>query len=216
MPIRERPIDVGSRRARFLRSRLADDIAAARRASGLSLREVARQLGCGHDRVARAERGDPAAMSIDLVAGIAAILGLELGATLHPVGAPVRDKGHLLLLERFRLSLGPGLTWRTEVPIPLPGDRRSADGVVDGTDFEAIVEAETHLDDVQRVERDAAAKQRDIGATRLILLVAATRHNRAVIRAVPELTRRFPVSTRACLASLRRSSDPGGDALVML
>jgi hypothetical protein len=60
------------------------------------------------------------------------------------------------------------------------------------------------------------AKQRDLGIARVILLVADTRHNRAVVLRVPELRRRFPVSTRACLAALDKGRDPGGDALVVL
>ena len=60
------------------------------------------------------------------------------------------------------------------------------------------------------------AKQRDLGAKRAILLVADTRHNREVIRQVPDLRREFPISTRACLAALGRGEDPGGDCLVIL
>lgn len=79
-----------------------------------------------------------------------------------------------------------------------------------------LVEAETRLDDLQAIERKGAAKARDLGAIRLVLLVADTRHNRQVIRDHPELKERFPIDTRTCLASLGRGEDPGGDALVIL
>jgi hypothetical protein len=69
---------------------------------------------------------------------------------------------------------------------------------------------------VQARERSIAAKQRDLGATRAILLVADTRHNREVLRATPELMARFPVDTRSCLRALAHGQDPGGDALVIL
>jgi hypothetical protein len=122
------------------------------------------------------------------------------------------------LLERFAARLGPIVTWRTEVPIPLPGDLRNADGVATVTtnDFDAIVEAETRLHDVQETERKLRAKQRDLGTTRAILLVADTRHNRRVIAAVPDLQRQFPVGTRSCLAALQAGRDPGADCLVIL
>jgi hypothetical protein len=122
------------------------------------------------------------------------------------------------LLERFAARLGPIVTWRTEVPIPLPGDLRNADGVATVTtnDFDAIVEAETRLHDVQETERKLRAKQRDLGTTRAILLVADTRHNRRVIAAVPDLQRQFPVGTRSCLAALKAGRDPGADCLVIL
>jgi hypothetical protein len=100
--------------------------------------------------------------------------------------------------------------------MPIVGDRRSADAVIEGADLTAIVEAETRLGDVQALERGISAKQRDLQVARVILLAADTRHNRHVIASVPELTRRFPVGTRACLAALTRGRDPGGDCLLVL
>lgn len=216
MPIRESAAQRGARRGRALRARTSQGLIDARRASGLSLREVGRRVGVGHDLVARAERGHPTALTIDTVARIAAVLGLQLSVSLHPDGEPVRDKGHLALLGRLRSRLAAVLRWRTEVPMPIEGDRRSADALIEGATFEIIVEAETHLDDIQALERGIAGKQRDLGVARVILLVADTRHNRAVIARLPELLRRFPVGTRACLAALAAGRDPGGDALVIL
>lgn len=100
--------------------------------------------------------------------------------------------------------------------MPIPGDRRSADATITGDDVDALVEAETRLHDIQTLERGIAGKQRDLGVERVVLLVADTRHNRAVIARVPELRRRFPVGTRAGLAALGRGLDPGGDCLVIL
>ena len=214
--IRETLAERGARRSRQLRGRTADGLVNARRAAGLSRREIARCIGVGHERVARAERGDPAALTIDLTARIAAALGQELAVSLFPAGEPVRDKGHLALLQRLRSRIGPGLRWRTEVAVPIPGDRRSADAVITGRGFEVMVEAETHLDDIQALERSIAAKQRDLGIDRIVLLVADTRHNRGVVSTVPELGRRFAISTRRSLAALSRERDPGGDALVIL
>jgi hypothetical protein len=88
--------------------------------------------------------------------------------------------------------------------------------VVTVAEGDILIEAETHLHDIQAIERKAAAKARDLGAVSLVLLVADTRHNRQVIRDHPELRERFPVGTRACLAKLARGEDPGGDALVIL
>ena len=102
------------------------------------------------------------------------------------------------------------------MPIPIPGDLRSADVVIDGPSVDAMVEAETRLDDLQAMERRINLKQRDLGVRRVILLVADTRHNRAILEAHPDLLQRFPVSTRACLLALREGRDPGGDAIVLL
>ncbi len=100
--------------------------------------------------------------------------------------------------------------------MPIEGDRRSADALIGGMGVEVMVEAETHLNDIQTLERGIAGKQRDLGVERVILLVADTRHNRAVIAGVPELGRRFPIGTRACLAAVARGLDPGGDGLVIM
>jgi transcriptional regulator with XRE-family HTH domain len=216
MPLRDTAADQGTRRGRFLRTRLATELETARLAAGLSYRELARQLGIGHELVAKALRADPSALTVDFVAKEAGVLGLELGASLHPVGDPVRDKAHLALIRRFRARLGSGLTWRSEVPIPIAGDRRSADGIIAGPGFEILVEAETRLDDVQAMERKLAGKRRDLGIRGAILLIADTRHNRDVVLRLEELRRLFPVGTRACLAALARGREPDGDALVIL
>jgi hypothetical protein len=168
------------------------------------------------DTIIRLEAGDAPTMTVDLVARVAAVLGLQLAASLHPDGDPVRDKAHLEVLARFRARLHPALGWSAEVAIPIAGDQRSGDARIDGGIWDALVEAETRLGDLQLLERRAAAKQRDLGADRLILLVAATRHNREVIRLHPELRERFPIDTRTCLRRLAAGEDPGGDCLVIL
>ena len=188
-------------------------------AAGLSTRQLAGTVGISHTQVRRIEAGVAPHIDLDLLSRIASALGAELSIGVHPIGPPVRDKAHVALLERFAARLGPDVTWQTEVPIPLPGDLRSADGVVGlapAGNFGAIVEAETRLHDVQATERRLRAKQRDLGTPRAILLVADTRHNRRVIAAVPEIRRQFPIGTRTCLAALKAGRDPGADCLVIL
>lgn len=85
-----------------------------------------------------------------------------------------------------------------------------------GDAWDALVEAETNLGDIQLVERRASAKQRDLDATRLILLVSDTRHNRAVLRLHPELRERFPIDQRTALGRLGQGHDPAGDCLVIV
>jgi transcriptional regulator with XRE-family HTH domain len=216
MPGRDSPLARGERRSRLLRQRIADELNRTRRMSGLSIRETARRAGSSRDNIIRLERGDPTSMTLDLVARVAPVVGLELAAALHQDGDPVRDRAHLALLHRFRSRLPPGARWRTEVPMPIAGDLRSGDAVVDVAEGELLVEAETYLGDIQAMERKLAAKARDLGVDRTALLVADTRHNRAVIRDHPELARRFPVGTRAFAAALRAGRLPRGDGLVIL
>jgi transcriptional regulator with XRE-family HTH domain len=216
MPTHETSIQRAARRSMALLRRIGEELRVARMASGLSTRAVARLVGVSHTQVIRIERGLAPHVDIDVLARMAAVLGCELSLGVHPVGSPVRDKAHVALLERFAARLHALVDWRTEVPMPIPGDLRSADGVARTSAFGAIVEAETRIDDVQAAERRLRSKQRDLGVPRAILLVADTRHNRNVIRLVPGLRREFPVDTRRCLAALGRGEDPDGDCLVIL
>ena len=216
MPTWNNPAQRGAQRARVLLRRLGEELHDARMVAGMSSRRAGELAGISHMQVIRIERGIAPHVDLEVLARLAAVLGHEVSLRIHPIRTAVRDAAHLALLARFAARLGRGITWRTEVPIPLPGDARSADGVAAGGGFDAVVEAETRLHDVQATLRRLRAKQRDLEATRAILLVADTRHNRAVTAAVPDLLRQFPVGTRACLAALAKGRDPGADCLVIL
>jgi transcriptional regulator with XRE-family HTH domain len=192
----------GSRRARYLLRRVGEELLTLRIAAGVSTRRLGAAVGISHTQVLRIEAGLAPHIDLDLLSRIASVLGAELTLGVHPVGPPIRDKAQVALLQRFAARLAAIITWRTEVPIPIAGDPRSADGVTSTGEFDAVVEAETRLNDVQATVRRLRAKQRDLGTTRAILLVADTRHNRAVIAAVPDLERQFPVNTRTCLVIL--------------
>lgn len=166
--------------------------------------------------IARAEQSDPTTLTIDLAARIAAVVGMELAANLYPGGDPVRDRGQLALLARLRARIPEIPGWRVEVPVPIAGDLRAGDAMMAIPGGDLLIEAETHLDDIQALERRIRATARDLGAISVLLLVADTGHNRRVIADHPELVAAFPIGTRACLGALRRGEDPGGDALVIL
>jgi len=206
----------GMRLGRRQRQRAGEELRRARLAAGLSQRAVGQVVGLSHSAVGRLERGELQRVTVDRIAMMATVLGLDLRIGLYPSGSPVRDAAHLALIDRLRQRVGTGLRWRAEVPVPLPGDLRSADVVIDSPNVDEMVEAETRLDDLQALERRVRLKQRDLGVLRVILLIADTRHNRSVLGAHPELVARFPVTTRACLAALRDGRDPGGDAIVVL
>lgn len=214
--MRDSALARGVRRSRLLRLRLAEQLGIARRTAGLSIREIARRVGVSPDTIVRLERGIRSTMTVDLVSRVAEAVGLELAASLHPNGDPVRDRGHLALLERLRERLGGAVRWRAEVPVPITGDLRSGDAIVGVGNGDILIEAETHLGDIQAIERKTAAKARDLGALRVVLLVADTRHNREVLERHPELRERFPMSARACIKALSSGLDPGGDSIIVL
>ena len=137
MPTWETATGRGARRAHYLLVRIGQDLRLARMAAGLSTRQVGTLVGISHTQVRRIENGAAPHVDIDILARAASVLGHELGIRVHPVSAPVRDKAHIALLARFAARLGPSITWRTEVPMPIPGDLRSADGFAVGSGFDA-------------------------------------------------------------------------------
>jgi transcriptional regulator with XRE-family HTH domain len=215
MTTRESPRDRARRAAAATRLRLGGELRAARRTSGLSTENVGGTCGLSHSQVDRIERGAVVAPSLDSVTCIAAVVGLDLVVRTFPRGDPIRDAGHARLLERLRVRLNQGLTFRTEVPLPIVGDLRAWDGVIGGQGWQVPVEAETVIDDGQALQRKLARKLRDGGFDHLILLVADTPRNRAALEATL-LRDSFPLAGRAVLSALRDGRDPGASGLVIL
>ena len=101
--------------------------------------------------------------------------------------------------------------------MPRTGDLRAADQVSSIDGCRLMIEACGRFADAQAQIRAARAKQRDLGADRLLLLIADTHTNRtAVLAAMPAVRTSFVVPARAMLAALAGGRDPGGDGLVLL
>ena len=156
-------------------------------------------------------------LTIDAACRVGLAVGLRFGARLYPDGDPVRDAAQLRVLERFRSRLTASCQWRTEVPLPLAGDRRAWDAVITLHRRRAGCEAETRLGDIQALERRLALKLRDGGADVLIVVVADTAHNRGVLRAHREALRGLlPLDGRQVFAALAAGSLPNANAIVVL
>jgi hypothetical protein len=138
----------------------------------------------------------------------AAAVGLTPSVRLFPDGDPLRDAGQSRLLARLHAEVHPSLRWRTEVPLPTPGDLRAWDAVVSGPDWWRPVEVEAALRDAQATERRLALKCRDGDAAAPILVLAETRRNRAALAAAPAAFATLPVRTGEILAALRQGEDP--------
>lgn len=146
-----------------------------------------------------------------------AVVGFDLRLKAYPAGSPLRDIAHVQLLEAFRRRLGADVRWRTEVPLPNAGDRRSWDGLALVPPVRVGVEAETRAHDSQELQRRLAGKRRDGAVDHVVLLLADTRHNRAFLRSVGDGFRAdFPVAGRDALTALAHSQDPRGSAIVLL
>lgn len=210
-------MDQATLAGRRLLFEVGDELREARLRAGLRQADVARILGTSHTRISYVETGQLETFPVLDLARHAAVVGLRLHARLFPAGAPLRDQAQVALLERFRRRLAPSWQIRLEAPLPIPGDQRARDMLLRHGDVTVGVEAITRLRDMQAQVRAAQLKQREGGATLLVLLVAATHANRRALAAAQGLiSAEYQVGTRGGMMALAAGRDPGGDALVLL
>jgi hypothetical protein len=162
----------------------------------------------------RFENGELERISIPDLGSWCAVVGLDLSLRAYPGGDPIRDAGQARLLERLRRELHPSLRWRTEVPLPIPGDLRAWDAVISGAGWRLPVEAETVLTDIQALERRLTLKQRDGGVDHVLLLVADTPRNRRARAGAPASLAAFGANPRDVFAALRAGRDPQASAVI--
>lgn len=188
----------------------------ARLAASLTLTAVGRRVGLSAATVSRIERGLVPDLGILQLSQLFAVVGLDLWLRSFPVASPLRDAAHLALLERLRVRIR-GFRWDTEVPIDRPGDLRAWDAVLRGAGMRIAIEAETRPRDIQELDRRIQLKLRDSLVDRVILLVAATRSNRPVVRELrAALAASYPVPGLRALADLEAGRDPGGNSIIVL
>ena len=217
MAVTRRARDIGAERAHRIVIELGRDLRDARRLSGLSQERVADSAGISHSHLSRIEHGLVPNLSIDLAARLASIVGLDLSVRTFASGAALRDIGQVRLLNRFRSIAASPITWRTEVGVGGRRDPRAWDGVLAEGGDRAGVEAEVHIHDWQALDRRISLRQRDTGMEVVILVLADTHHNRAVLREIgPSLTTNFPEPGATALRSLRRGHLPKASAIVLV
>ena len=183
----------------------------------ISQATASRAIGRSGSAWSRLERGEALHLPLRDLVRAAAVVGLDLSVRAYPAGRAIRDEAHVRLLGRFRSRLGRGVTWRIEVPLPNPGDRRAWDAVAGVEQSRIGIEAETRARDSQELQRRLTLKQRDGGVDSVILLLANTRHNRAFVAAAgASFAFEFPVPGVVALERLSAGREPGGNAIVLL
>jgi transcriptional regulator with XRE-family HTH domain len=206
-----------ARLSRWILADVGRELRIARIAAGLRQADVASRCGTSESRICRVEHARLATLSVAAISRHAAAVGLKPSVKLYPLGRRLLDGPQLELLKRFHARIHRAWKWETEVPIPLPGDLRSADCRLSLPGCTVLVEAFTRLSDWQAQSASAARKKRDLDTTRLVLLLAATHANRrAAAEARPVVTGSFPLTTKATMAALAEGRDPGADAIVFL
>jgi transcriptional regulator with XRE-family HTH domain len=195
---------------------VADELRSARLQSGLSQSAVANAAGISRAELSRIERAAAPWITIECLARVAVVVGLAPSLKLYPDGSPLRDRGHVALLQLLRLEVPEAVRMPREVPLRIPGDRRAWDAVLVGPDWEVPVEAETRIHDSQALERRVALKQRDDGRPVVVLLVADTRANRRALAVATGLRESFPLGSREILAALRVGRPPSASGILLL
>lgn len=200
--------------------RAADELRRARLRAGLTLDVVATAIGVSAATVLRTERAIGRSPRPDLLAVHAATVGMRARLLVFPDGEPLRDAPQIRLLRDFRDAIGGGLPIEIErpvIPVPGTGDARAFDAVIRLGEADCAVECYTRLDDCQAQVRAALLKQRDAGVARLVIVLRATRGNRAAVRSTAGLIESaFPLGTREVLGALRAGRDPAANGLVFI
>lgn len=192
------------------------DCRSSRVAGGRTQRELSRQLGISRVSYWRAERNGGLNLTALELGRIAAANGLRLHIRVYPGPYRLRDTPQIRLLERFLADLDGGLEVRTEVPVGRSGDFRAFDATLGAGEGIGAVDAFSRFSDFQAQVRPCMAKRQEGGFDRLIILVAATRANRAALADARDLIRQaFPCDTRTAMRALRAGLLPPADAIVL-
>ena len=202
---------------RRIRLEIGTQIHDARLSAGVGQKTAGQAFDMSHSEFGRIERAALPNVTVEQLSRACAAVGLKLVVNAYPDGDPVRDRAHLALIGRLEARIATPLQIRTEVVMPLHGDRRAWDAVIAGPDGSIAVEAETRIRDVQALERRIGLKLRDGGLDRVILLVNATAANRRVMALHgTDLHRSFPRSGREILKTLSAGVIPSASGLLLL
>lgn len=217
MPARITRLDAARLVSRAIRSEMGREIRLARVSASVSQREAGARVGISRSQWGRIENSELEQLTVDQLSRACASVGLRLHARAVPDADPALDAGQLAVLERFRRRLPEPVPMATEVPLPIPGDRRAWDGFIRIDGIGIGIEAEVRIRDVQAVERRCALKRRDGGVQIVILLIADTASNRRMLSLHRDALRSsFPLDAREVLGALRAGRAPRASGIVVL
>lgn len=189
----------------------------ARVERGISQRHVAAAVGRSDAWVSWTEGGANRSLAVVDLFALLACVGRDASLRVYLGAGGLRDEAQQRLLERLHDVVAAAWTWRTEVGMPIPGDLRAWDCVLERPECAIGIDAETRLRDLQAVDRRVMLKLRDSGVDRAVVLVPSTRANRDALRAAgPAALANYPVPSRVALRALRKGVDPGGNAIIVL
>ena len=180
---RERHRDRGTRRARASLAELGRELREARRGAGLRQADVARIAGVSASWVSQIERGSRGGRQLPTArASLLAVVGLDLSVRAYPGRFSHSGTTAIDVCWAASVSLLPqGAPWRTEVPLPDPGDQRAWDAM---TELCGTCGWASRRSCGRRTSRPWSGridlKKRDGVVDRVVLVLADTRHNRGL------------------------------------
>jgi transcriptional regulator with XRE-family HTH domain len=216
---RERAVDTGRARSRFVRQRLADELRIARVASGMTQSQLASAAGLTQAFVSGVERA-VRTPSIDAACRLAAAVGHELSIRLFPAsGVPLRDSGQLEIANAIAASAHR--SWHPHLELPVASnDRRAADLVLVGPDEVLHLEIERQIVDLQaqlraaKLKRDALAS-RFVEPVRLVIVLPERRSSRDVVAKLgPLVERTMPARSAAVRRAILNGLPLGTDGIL--
>lgn len=217
MANRTSPVQDAIHQGAWVRMTVGRELRIGRVTAGKTQREVGNAVGRSASNISRVERGAVAKVSVVDLMAIAAAVGLRLWVRVVPGGRRTLDAAQLALIEAFNRRLHASWKRELEAVVPIAGDLRAADELIRNDACSCTVEAITRIADLQGQLRPAKAKQRDLQADRLILLVKGSHANRRILHeAGPMVRQAFPIATRDALSALGDGEDPGGDCLIVM
>jgi transcriptional regulator with XRE-family HTH domain len=215
MATRLNPIHEAVRLTSWHLVEIGREVRVARMTGGRTQQDVARSVRTSRARISRFERGQLPTVTFAQLGRITGAVGLRLYVRAYPAGRRLLDEPQLSLLAELRRRAHPAWRWETEVPMPIAGDLRAADARATIAGCSVVLELWTRLVDVQAQTRAALLKARDLHADRVVLVLRASRANRAALRqagAQPS----FPLTTRPLLQALADAKDPGENGILLL
>ena len=217
MASRTRALDEARRAWHRTAQEIGDQLRTGRHILGLTQTQLGAAIGVSPSEISRRELGRSRRLTGQKLAMHAGAVGLKLSVKLFPVGGGIRDAAQARYVAALVARVGR--LWRVtlEAPIPLPGDLRAVDILLTSERARIAVEVITRLTDLQAQVRAAQLKARDIGATRVLLVLAGTHANRnALASARAVLLASFDLDSRRLLADLSAGRDPGRDGIIVL
>ena len=217
MATRTRALDEARRLWQRSAQEIGDQLRTGRHVLGITQTQLGAAIRASPSEISRRELGRSPRLTGQNLAVHAAAVGLKLSVKLFPLGGGIRDSAQARYVAAFVARVGRPWKVTLEAPIPIAGDLRAVDVLLTSQHARIGVKVMTRLADLQAQVRAAQLKARDIGATRLILVIAGTHANRNALASVrPSLFGSFDLDSRRLLADLAAGRDPGRDGILML